>query len=373
MRLGIISYDFDPPIGGLGIVAKQYVQELKRINSNDVFVSISPSDFAQERVSSLASKRYRKSGGCPLFSLLLFFRLPEIIHRHSLDLLHVHAGSGGAFLLRKPSIPLVVTAHHTYKQEVDFVFAGHPFRRFRKLFMSYLERRTYQVADSITCVSHDTADALITDYGIPPSKITVIENGVVDNYFQQSVLPRDTERILFVGRLEERKGVWKLLSAFHNVLNEVPTARLELIGSNLIGQALVEYIRDQGLSSSVQMRGFVEEQERIRSMSTATIVVIPSLLEGFGLICAEAMALGCPIISSSAPGLRSLIRHDVTGLIVDPCDTTHLSDALVRLLRDSVVQRRLGTTAHASAVTRFRWSRAGESLKRVLTAQLKNK
>lgn len=373
MRLGIISYDFDPPIGGLGIVAKQYVQELRRLHPSDAFVSISPSSKATERVSWLVSSRHSKSGGCPLFSLFLLFLLPSLIRRHSLDLLHVHAGSGGVFLLRKPSVPLVVTAHHTYRQEVDLVFRRHPLRRAWKFLMSLLEKRTYRIADAITCVSKDTADALVCDYGVDPSTITVIENGVADQYFSQPTLTRDACRILFVGRLEDRKGIWVLLDAFRTVLAQVPESRLELIGRNLIGPSLLQYIRSHDLSSAVDLRGYIDEKERVHSMSTATIVVIPSLLEGFGLICAEAMALACPIVCSSAPGLRSLIQHDVTGVIVDPCDSQHLSDALLRLLRDSTLQRTLASSAQVSAVSRFRWSRAGESLERTLNAQLKNK
>lgn len=373
MRLGIISYDFDPPIGGLGIVAKQYIEELRRLSPSDTFVSISPSPKATEQVSPLVASRYARSGGCPLFSFSLLFLLSSLIRRHTLEALHVHSGSGGVFLLRKPCIPLVVTAHHTYLQEVHLVFLRSPVRRVWKFLMSLLERRTYYIADAITCVSKDTADALVRDYRVDPSKVTLIENGVSDRYFSQPKLTRDPQRILFVGRLEERKGIWTLLRAFQKVLTQIPGARLELIGRNLIGSSLIEYIHTHSLSTAVDLRGYIEEGDRILSMSTATIVVVPSLLEGFGLICAEAMALGCPVVCSSAPGLRSLVSDGETGLIVHPCSPGALATSLVQLLKDSAQQRSLADRARDVAKIRFRWSRAGDDLSRVLHQSVENK
>lgn len=366
MNIGVISYDYSPPIGGLGIVAQSYVRELRRLCNDDVITIISPSSSSFEYVSFLALKRYRKPGGCPLFSALLSLSLQRIVRKYSLDILHVHAGSGGVFLLRKPSIPLIVTSHHTYKQEATHVFRNQPLRRFWKLFMSLLERRTYRFADHITCVSQDTADALVSDYGIDVSKITIIENGIDDAYFNTSEVRRDAKTVLFVGRLEERKGIWTLLQAFLKVYEARRDARLELIGSNLLGSALETFLKEHSLLDAVTLRGYTEERQRIHFMQKATMVVVPSILEGFGLIAGEAMALGCPLIASSAPGLRSIVEDRKTGLLVPPQNIDCLVDAILRLFDDEELRLRLGSVAAKVARDRFRQARAGIQLSRVL-------
>jgi glycosyltransferase involved in cell wall biosynthesis len=363
MRIGILTYDFDPPIGGLGIVVRQYLERQKR-SANDEFIVLSPSPNADDHVSTLARLRWKKSGGCPLFSLATNLVLNSLVRHHRLDVLHVHAGSGGVFLLRKPSCALVVTSHHTYRQEAAYVYKGAA--RLWKYFMSLLERRTYRLADRITCVSKDTADALAEDYGVPRQKMAVIENGIDEAYFDTSdPVQRDPATALFIGRLEERKGVFQLVDAFEQVHRHIPSAKLRLIGRNLVGNRLKDVIRVKGLTEFVDILGFIEEPMRIREMRQATIVVVPSVLEGFGLVAAEAMALGCPVIVTDCPGLRSLVRDGHTGLVVPSEDPAALADAIAKLLQDKALAERLGHEAKTEAAVRFRYERGVVDLRNV--------
>jgi len=277
LNIGVLTYDYDPPIGGLGVLAKTYVTALKSSNPSSRFIIISPSENADEHGSTLAQSRWNRAGGCPLFSLFTHIALPRIIAKHHFDVLHVHAGSGGVFLLKKPSCPVVVTSHHTYHQESTLVFDQSPLKRLWKKFMSLLEQRTYKIADSIVCVSADTRAELIDHYGIDPKKISVIENPVLQTSPSIPLRPFDrlrvnerrgkhcfcrsagtspssrlptevlhqqakagTEKglgvevesntILFVGRLEERKGIMLLLRAFCTLAKDFPTLKLKLIG-----------------------------------------------------------------------------------------------------------------------------------------------
>ncbi|MEI6150566.1 MAG: glycosyltransferase, partial [bacterium] len=118
---------------------------------------------AKPQVRAVGGQGEKKSGGCPLFSFVLSWHLERLIRKHRIDVLHVHAGSGGVVLLTKPSCPLVVTAHHTCGQEADLVFRGRPIKQFFKRCMGRLERRTYRLADRITAVSIDSAVRHVLD------------------------------------------------------------------------------------------------------------------------------------------------------------------------------------------------------------------
>ncbi len=363
MRVGIVTYDYLPPIGGLGIVARRFVVALRRLFPMNAYIVLSPTTGADDRVSALATLRWRRRGGCPLFSLLFALKQERMIRRHRLDLLHVHAGSGGVFILRKPSCPLVVTAHHSYLQEAELVFR-HPLMRLWKRFMALLEARTYQLADRVVCVSRDTAELVITRFGQSPSKVVTVENCLDDP--GSRVLPRssDGKTVLFVGRLEERKGIWVLLSAFEEIKKSSPATRLRIIGQNLLGSTLRRYIRSKGLEGSIDIMGYVYEPLLLRELAATTVLVVPSLIEGFGLIAAESMLKGTAVIVSDCPGLKTLIENGRTGWVFHSGDPHDLARCITVALTDAKARERIEVAAKQEARTRFSIDLRAQDLQR---------
>lgn len=352
--IGVVTYDYAPAIGGLGILAETYVKELKHQNPSLRITVISPSSSSNERGSSFGNFRWKKAGGCPLFSLSLLFALPRFIQKYALDVVHVHAGSGGVFLLRRPSCRLVVTSHHTYSQEARLVFRRSPLKRLWKMFMSLLERRTYKLADLVTCVSADTCNELVERYHISPDKIIVIENPVATELLNQHKnSARNPHTILFVGRLEKRKGILLLLEAFCDLLVMYPDKKLRLVGQNMMGSQLHKYIAQCQLQNHVTLLGYVEDPYRYREMAEATVLVVPSLLEGFGLVAAEAMMLGTCVLCSDAPGLRSVVQDRKTGYHFHSGDARDLLRVLHDVCAHAEERRAVEAEAMISAEQRF--------------------
>jgi glycosyltransferase involved in cell wall biosynthesis len=365
MNIGILTYDYQPPIGGLGAVARTYVDLMKKRSPGDSFIVLSPSPGADDRLSWIARFRYKKPGGCPVFSFALLWSLSSSLTRNHLSVLLVHSGSGGVFLLRKPVCRLVVMSHHTYQQEIDLVFQNQPIKKLWKRLMATFEKRTYRLADQIVCVSSDTAESLINDYGISRSKITVIENPIAQPPVQSSVLHSD-KTLLFIGRLERRKGIEVLLEAFALIHQKHPHVRLRLIGTNLMGQALIKNVDHLGLTNKVTLLGSLEGSMVARERAEATMLIVPSLLEGFGLVAAEGMIAGIPVIVSDCPGLKSLIKDGQTGLIFQSGEAEDLSNKIEQLLNDAELRTRLATQAQADARTRFNPEERAQDLLKVL-------
>ncbi len=354
MRVGIVTYDYKPPIGGLGIMVANATEALQAGHPDDVFKVFSPSPSADKAVSPLARARWGKSGGCPLFSLTLLWSMNGIIRRNALDLVHVHSGSGGVFLLRKPACPLLVTAHHTYRQEARTVYAASALKRNWKNLMALFEARTYRLADRITCVSADTKDELINAYGINPAKIRVVENAIdIERYAALPQLQRLENTILYVGRIEPRKGVWTLLESLAMLVKTNPAIRLRLAGANLLGDALPAYLQKMNITDRVSVLGRLHESILDLELSQATVIAIPSIVEGFGLIAAQAMAAGCCVVASNCPGLRSVVTHEQTGLLFDTGDVPSCAAALKRAIDDQALRTRLSAAAKADAQRRF--------------------
>ena len=144
--------------------------------------------------------------------------------------------------------------------------------------------------------------------------------------------------ILYAGRLSPEKGVRELVAAAQ-------------------GHPLV-VAGDGPLRSEVPFAlGFVPHDELERLYGRAAVVACPSHREGFGVVCAEAMAHGRPVVAGDVGGLRDLVVHEETGLLVPPRDVDALREAIERLLADRELRRRLGEAGRARIAERFTWQR----------------
>lgn len=220
--------------------------------------------------------------------------------------------------------------------------------------MAMFEQHTYRMADHVIAVSSDTKQSLVRHYGIDEKKISVIENSIdTTKWREKNPVKRDGSHIVFVGRLEPRKGVDTLLKAFVTLHQMMPTARLTLAGRNLMGDEIASFIDRHGLPSSVSLLGHVDEKTFDHLLSTGTILVVPSVLEGFGLIAAEGMCAGIPIIVSDAPGVSTLVRHERTGLIVETGNADQWAAAMEEFLCDPNKRERFASAARTEALQRF--------------------
>lgn len=352
MRIGLFTYDFDPPIGGLGVYVQRLVEACERVSIEHDILVFSPSKNSRQRVGLLARRFWRRRGGAPLFSLSLSMRLGYYVRKHKLDLVHVQGGSGGVMLVRKPRVPLLVTAHHTYRDEA-IVYKGKPLTYARKMFFSLFERRTYVLADRVICVSADTKKTLETSYGIDPRKLDVIENSVPLDQYEGGDWVKEEAAVLFIGRLEPRKGLHILLDAFMKARAKHPHARLKIIGEDHLQGELLRRVEERDMMKHVELLGRVTDDERVRQLKSAAMLVMPSIVEGFGLSAAEAMAAGTLVIASNCPGLRSIISHERTGLLFTTGDADACAAMIDLALRDHDLRERLARAGRREAWDRF--------------------
>jgi glycosyltransferase involved in cell wall biosynthesis len=247
------------------------------------------------------------------------------------------------------------------------VFGSQPLKKFLKSMMGMLERRTYRLADAIVAVSADTAAALRDDYRINPSTIQVIENPVRIPPAGESSGLKDFTSILYVGRLEERKGCMTLLQAMFHLRERFPSIQLKVIGSNLLGHSVERFIGENNLGAHIQLLGFVDQERYDAERKRAGIVVVPSLLEGFGLVAAEAMADGACVVASDAPGLRSLIKDKVTGLLFRSGDAASCATAIEWALANAAEAATIGRHAADDIRKRCDVTKRTEDLERVIS------
>jgi glycosyltransferase involved in cell wall biosynthesis len=242
---------------------------------------------------------------------------PSVVHLHS-----TYAGLALRPLLRwmslrgaSPRPPVIYCAHGwSFDRQSSFV---------SRLLAMTLERLLAPWCDAIVCISRHEM-RIAEDAGIPPQKLTHIANGVPRESppAAQTAIewPANAQRVLFVGRFDRQKGVDILLDAL---------TRLQVsVAAYLVGDSVLGDGQELSLPPNVRRTGWLSPSELAVYYASADVLVVPSRWEGFGLIAAEAMRAGLPVIATRVGGLAEVVEHEVTGLLVEPGSATALVEAI---------------------------------------------
>ncbi|MFN2115806.1 MAG: glycosyltransferase family 4 protein [Anaerolineae bacterium] len=282
----------------------------------------------------------------------VYRRVRSILRDEDFDVVHIHEPL-------TPILPLAVLRHsravnvgtfHAYRESN----AGYQVvKPFLDPFFGRLDGR---IAVS------PAARELIASYF--PGRYTIIPNGIeFERFAGDHVRPFEQYddgrlNILFVGRLEERKGFEYLIRAFKQIRIAVPSVRMLVVGAYDKDDKAdyVRYARKHGLHE-IRFVGYVSAADIPRYYRTADVFCAPSTgFESFGIVLLEAMAAGTPIVASDIMGYRDVMTHEREGLLVTPADADDIAAALIRLLRDERERRRMGEEGRATA-SRYDWSR----------------
>jgi glycosyltransferase involved in cell wall biosynthesis len=277
-----------------------------------------------QRIESWSVRFFKQVG----VSLWLFSQGRRIIARNKLDKLNVHAGPGGVLMVRRLPIPVVVTCHHTYRQQCHFLRS----QFWKRIFIPF-EQRTYRLASRIVCVSDATRRTLVEEYGIAQEKIVTVYNAVDTVRFRPLGTPKEPRTVVYVGRLDRRKGIEFLIRSMPRVLAQVPDALLIVGGTGSHLEKMKALVGRLGLEGNVTFLGFVPDEDLNALYNRAQCVVVPSVFEGFGITVIEALAAGTRVVGSDTDGIREILSGGAYGSLAPHGDLSALAAAIVSELQ----------------------------------------
>jgi glycosyltransferase involved in cell wall biosynthesis len=221
-------------------------------------------------------------------------------------------------------------------------------------------------ADVVTVSSGAMYEELI-DRGLQLRHVEVVKNGVnVDAFHPCDDWPVDDGYILFVGRLENQKGVKYLVRAFDYVREKFPDVRLKIVGDGGLREQLERLCTTLVLSNRVEFLGWKTGQELVRLYQKALVVTVPSIYEPFGMTALEALACQRPVVATRVGGLKEIITPDVNGFLAEPQDELTLAQWLMALLSNSDLRHRLGKDGRRYVSTRgFLWPQIAQQFIRL--------
>jgi glycosyltransferase involved in cell wall biosynthesis len=273
------------------------------------------------RAGILGNLRERPVRALLLPPMLASFALAARRAARDADLVHAHWLWAGAVALATGK-PFLVQLWGT---DVRLAHLARP-----------LARAILRRARFVICPSHALADEA---RALGALQVRVIPSGVD----MPAVVGEEDEppHVLFAGRLSREKGVLELVEAARGM-------RLVVAGDGPLRDRVPEAL------------GFVPHERLLGLYDRAAVVACPSFREGFGVVCAEAMAHGRPVVASAVGGLRDLVADGETGFLVPPGDVSALREALERLLGDPELRKRMGAAGRERA-RRFSWDAATDA------------
>ena len=256
-------------------------------------------------------------------------------HKRDLSMTHAHyvfpSGLISLYLKKRFNIPYVVTAHGG-----DINKMAKKNEQIRKMSSSILQNASHVIA-----VGEELAATIERDFGVTKDKLSVMSMGIDRTIFKQ---PEDKQQVqqslgmdpskknfLFVGNVIQEKGVEELVVAFNDIAKNDSSTALYIVGSTK-DQGFFEKIKPLIQNNkSITFVNPMPQPELVRYFQAADVFVLPSYIEGLGLVALEAMACGTPVIASNVGGLHYMLK-DGAGQLVEPKNSADLTSAFQKAL-----------------------------------------
>ncbi len=184
----------------------------------------------------------------------------------------------------------------------------------------------------------------------PAANVMVLSNAVTVPVLSSD--KRVPMRVLFLGRIEQAKGIDDLLLALQSLASDYPSMRL-VVGGDGDRVALHQRAIDMGVANMLELPGWLTREQVEQELVRANIFVLPSYQEGLPMALLEAMAYSCAVIATAVGGIPQLVTSGVNGLLIAPGDTDGLAASLRRLLDDQVLCEHMGQQARATIEAGF--------------------
>ena len=337
MRIALLSNEYPPHIyGGAGVHVDHLARELVALESGENYLQIlcfgdQKAHSEKTRVQGITSRAdlpFQDSRHKKLFDAL-YRNLVMAGSVKESDLVHCHTWYthlAGCLLKELLDIPLILTVHslepHRPWKEEQLANAY--------AVSTWLEKTALLNADGIIAVSRSMKEDVQHLYGISPEKIRVIHNGIdLDHYkptFDEELILSygvnpDKPYVLFVGRITRQKGIIHLVNGLPYIERDTQivlcagAADTEKIDGEM--KQRLEEVKASTINQIVWIPEFLPEDHKVVLYSHASLFVCPSVYEPFGIINLEAMACNTPVVASAVGGIREVVAHNETGLLVD--------------------------------------------------------
>jgi len=372
MRITIFA-PFRQEKNGISRVAEELIKKMSAFDEVDEVSIITPSadNYVDEAI--LENQKVSAHPFRVLASPISFSKLPRLAHPvEFVELVKLYKNSDVFFVLTMPTVALyfvfllcklrLLPDSKIFQVLHDFVIFVYPSDSQKKLvqMMRFHEKWFLDVPKKYAADSLSTKNDAVRFWGLAADKIDVI-------YLASFVKPRNartkfgSNKILIVSDIARRKNHVRLLEAFDLIQQECPDAELVIVGSVIEPvpefESLIADMQAEHSHRKITRYNHASDQDIVSLYSEADVFVYPSLYEGFGLPVLEAMACGCPVITSNVSSLPEVAGD--AAILVDPRDPKAIARAIIAVLKDDELKRELSKRGIEQA-KKFSWEKTAQ-------------
>ncbi len=351
---------------GVGRYIRNLVLNLHKIDfKNNYVLFVKSNDYENARKLITNSKWQIVKTDINWHSVSEQIRFASILEKAKLDLVHFPYFSVPIFYNR----PFVVTMHDLIINHFPTGKAStlaFPIYKIKLFAYKVIIKKAAQKAKKIITVSNATKEEVLDHLGVDKDKVTVIYNGVdegISNEEQNTKYKlQNAKYFLYVGNAYPHKNLERLLLAFSEFLKETKNVKLVLVGrEDYFYKKLKDKLKNMSLKNSIIFYQEINDKELVNLYKNALALVMPSLMEGFGLPVVEAMANGCPVLASEIPSLKEVGKEAV--VYFDPKNVEDMAKALGLMINDEGLRSEMIKKGYEQ-VKIFSWEKsARETLK----------
>jgi glycosyltransferase involved in cell wall biosynthesis len=398
LRICLLSYRSSPNSGGQGVYVRHLSKALADLGHTVEVISGPPGLSADPRVC------VQKLYGLDLYNPQNLFRIPSLKEladpinmaewigvatagfpepftfglraylylknrTHAYDVVHDNQSlSYGVWGISR-RIPTAATIHHpiTVDRRLAMASAGgfhKKLKEFRWFSFLRMQRRIAGTLSHIITVSESAKKRISQDFGVPAHRFAVIPNGIdTEAFYPMPSVSREKGRIIATASADiPLKGLRYLLQAVSEIA-KTRSVRLIVVGTPKKDSGIESLITDLNIRSVVRFTGPISQKDYVREYARASMAVVPSLYEGFGLPAGEAMACETPVVSTTGGALPEVVGN--AGILTPPADAGSLARAIMFLMDHPDRAAEIGKAGYQRVHQLFTWKQAAEKTVKV--------
>jgi glycosyltransferase involved in cell wall biosynthesis len=285
--------------------------------------------------------------------------------RGRFDILHDNQSLSYGIRALARDIPTVATIHHAITVDRRLAVRAErsilkKMKHLRWYSFIQMQKRVAPALNRLITVSQCAKQDIVREFGLEPSKFSVIPNGIdTDRFYPLKGVERKPFRLIVTTSADTPlKGLQYLLRAVAKLIPKWPKLHLMVVGRPKKNSPILRQIDRLGLTRHIQFTGAISHTQFVRHYARAWCAVVPSLYEGFGLPAGEAMACGVPVVSTSGGALPEVVAD--AGIVVPPADHRALAKAIETLCADPILAQTLGRAGYERVMNHFTWKVAAQ-------------